>query len=51
MIQRDVKSIGILGKFLAKKKNVVNRLIPHTNFVMIMQKNIGKRTLPSEKAG
>ena len=45
IIQMDVKFIGILGKFLAKKKNAVNGLIPHTTIVIRMQKNKDQRNI------
>ncbi|PKK69788.1 hypothetical protein RhiirC2_747759 [Rhizophagus irregularis] len=42
MIQRDVKSIGILGKFFAKKENAVSRQDPNMTIAIRMQKNIDR---------
>ena len=50
MIQRDVKFIGILGKFLANSPGVRNGLEADMDFAMIMQKNIEQRNIIIRKS-
>ena len=45
MIQRGVKSIGILGKFFAKKKNAMSRQDPNMTIAIYKQKNIDQENI------
>jgi len=50
MLQRDVKSIGILGKLLAKKADVMRWLDPDMTIAIHMQKNIDRGNIIIRKS-
>jgi hypothetical protein len=50
MIQKDVKPIRILGRFLAKKKDVMRIQDPNMTIAIHMQKNIDQRNIIIRKS-